>query len=80
MEEREDQEMRRRKAETDQLFLLYQQEKDKKRKEDAHVLSDLHLKQAVNPFLIPFHHPSSLPSSKNAKIVNERSKQLKSMK
>lgn len=47
MEERQDEEIRRRKAETDRLFLLYQQEKDKKRKEDAHAISDLHLKQAV---------------------------------
>ena len=54
MEEREDQEMRRRKGETDQLFLLYQQEKDKKRKEDSQTLSELHLKQAVNPSFIPF--------------------------
>ena len=48
MEERDDTEMRRRKAEADQLFLLYQQEKDKKRNQDAQVLSELHLKQAVS--------------------------------
>jgi len=48
MEEREDIEMRQRKHETDQLFLLYQQEKDKKRAEDAQALSDIHLKQVVS--------------------------------
>ena len=39
--------MRAKKAETDQLFHLYQTEKDKKRKDDALALSELHLKQAV---------------------------------
>jgi hypothetical protein len=48
MEEREDIEMRQRKHETDQLFLLYQQEKDKKRAENAQALSDIHLKQVVS--------------------------------
>jgi len=48
MEEREDAEMRRRKAEADRLFLIYQQEKDNKRNQDAHALAELHLKQAVS--------------------------------
>ena len=52
MEEREDTEMRQKKAETDQLFLLYQQEKDKKRQEDFHALSNFHLRQAVSDFVI----------------------------
>ncbi|CAF3177893.1 unnamed protein product [Rotaria socialis] len=46
MEEREDVEIRRKKAEADRLFLLYQQEKDKQRHEDALVTSQYHLKQA----------------------------------
>jgi hypothetical protein len=50
MEEREDIEMCKKKAETDQIFLLYQQEKNKKRSEDAQALSEYHLKQAVNKF------------------------------
>jgi hypothetical protein len=48
MEEREDAEMRQRKAEADRLFLMYQQEKDNKRNQDAHDLAELHLKQAVS--------------------------------
>ncbi len=48
MEERDDHEMRQKKAEADRLFLLYQQEKDKKRHENAQVLAELHLKQAVS--------------------------------
>jgi hypothetical protein len=48
MEEREDAEMRQRKAEADRLFLMYQQEKDNKRNQDAHALAELHLKQAVS--------------------------------
>ncbi len=48
MEEREDAEMRQRKAEADRLFLIYQQEKDNKRNQDAHALAELHLKQAVS--------------------------------
>jgi hypothetical protein len=47
MEERDEVEMRQKKAETDRLFLLYQQEKDKKRNQDAQALSEYHLKQAV---------------------------------
>ncbi len=48
MEEREDIEMRQKKAETDRLFLLYQQEKENKRDEAAQALSEFHLKQAVS--------------------------------
>jgi hypothetical protein len=48
MEEREDAEMRRKKDESDQLFLLYQQEKDKQRNQDAQKISEFHLKQAVS--------------------------------
>ncbi|CAF0796131.1 unnamed protein product [Rotaria sp. Silwood1] len=46
MEEREDAEMRRKKAESDRLFLLYQQEKEKQRIQDAQVTAEFHLKQA----------------------------------
>jgi hypothetical protein len=70
MEEREDMEMRQRKYETDQLFLLYQQEKDKKRKENAQILSDSHLKQAVSDQIIPYLYNKIFLSSKNEKIVN----------
>lgn len=72
MEERQDEEMRRRKAETDRLFLLYQQEKDRKRQEDAHAISDLHLKQAVDFTSFFFLSLSSLfvLFSKNEKSVN----------
>jgi hypothetical protein len=48
MEERDDAEMRQRKAEADRVFLMYQQEKDNKRNQDAHALAELHLKQAVS--------------------------------
>jgi len=39
--------MREKKAETDKLFQIYQQEKDKKRRDDAQALSQTHLQQAV---------------------------------
>ncbi|CAF5150587.1 unnamed protein product, partial [Rotaria magnacalcarata] len=48
MDERDDAELRLRKAEADQLFLIYQQEKDKKRDEDAQAVSEHLLKQAVS--------------------------------
>jgi len=48
MEEREDAEIRRKKEESDQLFLLYQQEKDKQRTQDAQAVSQIHLKQVVS--------------------------------
>jgi hypothetical protein len=48
MEEREDAEIRRKKEEADQLFLLYQQEKEKQRNQDAQTISQIHLKQAVS--------------------------------
>ena len=48
IQEREDAEMRRKKAETDQLFNLYQQEKDRQRHHDSQLLSNMHLKQAVS--------------------------------
>ncbi|CAF3951801.1 unnamed protein product [Rotaria sordida] len=46
IEEREDAEMRRKKAESDRLYLLYQQEKEKQRTQDAQAISEYHLKQA----------------------------------
>jgi len=51
MEEREDAEIRRKKEEADQLFLLYQQEKEKQRNQDAQAISQIHLKQAVSYFI-----------------------------
>lgn len=42
--------MRQKKAEADQLFLLYQKEKDKKRSEDAHATAETLLQQAVSYF------------------------------
>lgn len=48
MQQREDNEMRQRKDEADQLFNLYQQEKYKKRAQDAQMLSECHLRQAVS--------------------------------
>jgi hypothetical protein len=48
MDERDDAEILRKKAETDRLFLLYQQEKDKQRSQDAQALSQYHLKQTVS--------------------------------
>lgn len=48
MQEREEAEMRQKKAETDQLYHMYQQEKEKQRRQDAQTLSDLHFKQAVS--------------------------------
>ena len=78
IEEREDAEMRRKKGETDQLYNLYQQEKDKQRHQNAHKLSDMHLKQAVSaslPLSAPIRHTliyslSLSISSKNEKIEN----------
>ncbi|UJR22836.1 hypothetical protein I4U23_025866 [Adineta vaga] len=46
MDDRAEAEMNKKKGEADQLFHLYQQEKDKKRNQDAHDLAQLHLKQA----------------------------------
>ncbi|CAF1194855.1 unnamed protein product, partial [Adineta ricciae] len=46
MEQRAEAEINKKKGEADQQFLLYQQEKDKKRSQDAHELSQLHLQQA----------------------------------
>lgn len=48
MDEREDAEIRRKKAESDQLFLMYQQEKEKQRAQDAQTVSAFHLKQSVS--------------------------------
>ena len=48
MDERDDAEMRRKKAEADELFLLYQHEKEKQRTQDAETISKHHLKQAVS--------------------------------
>ena len=48
MEEREDAEMRRQKAESDRLFLLYQQEKEKQHLQDVQAISEYRLKQAVS--------------------------------
>ena len=46
--------MRRKKAETDQLYHMYQQEKDKQRRQDAQNLSIMHLKQTVSVLTIVF--------------------------
>ncbi|CAF4327631.1 unnamed protein product, partial [Adineta steineri] len=46
MEEREDAELRKRKAETDRLFLLYQHEKQRERGEYTHAVSHFQSKQA----------------------------------
>ncbi|CAF0865431.1 unnamed protein product [Adineta steineri] len=46
MEERQEAEMNKKKEEADQLFHLYQQEKDKKRNQNARDLAELHLRQA----------------------------------
>jgi hypothetical protein len=48
MEEREEADMRQKKAEADRLFLLYQNEKEKQRNLDAQAVSDSHLKQVVS--------------------------------
>lgn len=50
MEERDDVELRKRKAESDRLFLLYQKEKERQRNQDAQTLSQIQLKQAVSNF------------------------------
>ncbi|UJR26116.1 hypothetical protein I4U23_007462 [Adineta vaga] len=46
MEEREDTELRRRKAQTDHLFRLYQQEKERERAQNVQLLSKFQTKQA----------------------------------
>lgn len=60
MEQRAEAEINKKKAEADQQFLLYQQEKDRKRSQDAHEVAQLHLKQAVSSYqsaqLISMHN------------------------
>ena len=51
MEAREDVELRRRKAESDRLFSLYQHEKERQRDQDVQVLSRFQKKQAVGYLL-----------------------------
>jgi hypothetical protein len=46
-EERDNAEIRRQKDEIDQLQQMYQQEKDRQRRQDAKFVSDFHLKQTV---------------------------------
>ncbi len=48
MEQREEEDMRRQKAESDRLFLLYQEEKEKQRLQDAQAVSQFRLKQSVS--------------------------------
>jgi hypothetical protein len=52
IEQREDAEMRRRNAESDRLFLLYEQEKERQRIQDIQKLSEFHLKQIVSCILL----------------------------
>ena len=47
MEEREEADIRKKKAESDRLFHLYQQEKEKQRLQDAQTTSQFHIKQIV---------------------------------
>ncbi len=47
MLEREEAELQRKKDASDQLFLSYQQEKDKQRNQDAQAISQIHLRQVV---------------------------------
>ena len=83
MEEREEADMLRKKEESDRLFMLYQQEKDRQRKQNAQANSQAHLKQAVKilkirfSFLSIFFHQFC---SKNVKIVNENEKPMNSKK
>ena len=48
VEEHEDAEMNKKTTEADQLFFQYQQEKDRKRRQNAQGLSQFHLGQAVS--------------------------------
>lgn len=79
IEEREDLEMREKKAETDKLFQLYQQEKDKKRRDDAQILSQTHLQQAVRSIRNEIQNHFLL-FSMNERIVNMFSNLVNSMK
>ena len=47
MEEREDAELRRRKAQADHLFRLYQKEKEKEREQNVQLLGQIQQRQAV---------------------------------
>jgi hypothetical protein len=48
MAEREEADLQRKKDESDRLFLLYQQEKQKQRDQDAQAISQAHLRQVVS--------------------------------
>jgi hypothetical protein len=48
MLEREEAELQRKKDASDQLFLSYQQEKQKQRNQDAQAISQIHLRQVVS--------------------------------
>ena len=48
MEDREEAIMRKKRVETEKLFLIYQKEKEKQRNQDAQALSAFHLRQAVS--------------------------------
>ena len=78
IDEREEAEMRQKKAETDQLYQMYQQEKDRQRRQDAQTLSNLHVKQAVGLVLF-FVSVSSIDfCSKSERIANARRRTPKS--
>jgi hypothetical protein len=48
IEERDNMEMYRKQAETDRLFYIYQEEKEKQRLQNAQTMSQQYLKQAVS--------------------------------
>jgi hypothetical protein len=63
--------LQRKKEESDRLYTLYQQEKQKQREQDAQANSQAHLRQTVdNPFSILLILVRLLFFSKNEKIVN----------
>ncbi len=71
MAEREEADLQRKKDESDRLFLLYQQEKQKQRDQDAQAISQTHLRQVVSNLFDDLGLFSlALFSSKNEKIVN----------
>lgn len=77
MDERAEAEINKKTAEADQMFRQFQQEKDKKRSQDAQDLAAHHLRQAVGTRAFranqrggPPDHRSISACSKTAKITN----------
>lgn len=89
IEEREDANIRRKKEESDRLYSLYLEEKQRQRQQDAQANSQSHLKQIVRRTNAKKQQQSFIETticfclfvcSKNEKIVNAKCKPVMSMK